>query len=138
MTGLRGKGDFMQRPCFVLFIWFALAMVLLQTADTLIPLASSLPHPSTFTFSFVYSRPGSHSSCCETTVSASKELGRRCASQNKQGFAPGRAVPLPSGGMRQRDGHLHAGASVSPVVPVHFFFPRNLSPPAADDDPFLS
>lgn len=128
----------MQRSCFVLFIWFALAMVLLQTADTLIPLASSSPHLSTSTLSLVHSRPGSHSSCCETAVSASEELGRQCESHNKQGFAPGRTVTLASNETQQRDSHLHFRASVSPIVLAHFFFPRKLSPPVADDDPFLS
>jgi hypothetical protein len=101
-----------------------------------------LPAPffllSLSTTAAVFSAPalGPQSSICEESFVASEEREREGARQSKQVLRSDcRCAPSPF--VQPRDDRLRS-VLIPVALPLGFFAPRKLSPPSAQDEPFLS
>jgi hypothetical protein len=125
----------MQRFLLPWVVWLMLEASLLNAAVAFLPADPGPPQSPNTTPTFTQSCPDSSNSLFKGTSSVSQELGLQCARQSKQVFALVRACTLFLQ-VQERDGHLRSAPA--PVFsPALFFFPRKLSPPSAEDEPFL-
>ena len=113
-----------------------LEAVLLNTAVAFLPAGSYLPQSLSDAPTLTQSHEDSSDGLFKQTSSVSVELSLQCARQSKRVLALVRAFTLFSQ-MQERDDHFWS-ALVPAFFPSLLFFPRKLSPPSAENDPFLS
>jgi len=117
-------------------VWLMLEMLWLNTAAALLLVHAPLPQSFGPTFTFVQSQADDSDGLCKNTTSVSSELVLQCEQQSKQVYPLVRVATLSSLTQQRGERRWLRPAPVPP--PVHFFFPRKLSPPSAQDEPFLS
>jgi len=117
-------------------VWLILEVLSLHTAVALLPAASFLPQSPGPIPALTQSYPSPSDSLFTKTSSVSQALSLQCARQSKHVLALVRSLaPFPQA--PERDGRLRS-VPVLVSLPFLFLFPRKLSPPSAEDDPFLS
>ena len=117
-------------------VWLILEVLSLHTVVALLPAASFLPQFPGPIPAFTQSYPSPSDSLFTETSSVSQALSLQCARQSKHVLALVRSLaPFPQA--PERDGRLRS-VPVLVSLPFLFLFPRKLSPPSAEDDPFLS
>jgi len=117
-------------------VWLILEVLSLHTAVALLPVASFLPQSPGPIPALTQSYPSPSDSLFTKTSSVSQALSLQCARQSKHVLALVRSLaPFPQA--PERDGRLRS-VPVLVSLPFLFLFPRKLSPPSAEDDPFLS
>ena len=126
----------MQRLLLSWVVWLILEVLSLHTAVALLPAASFLPQSPGPIPALTQSYPSPSDSLFTKTSSVSQALSLQCARQSKHVLALVRSLaPFPQA--PERDGRLRS-VPVLVSLPFLFLFPRKLSPPSAEDDPFLS
>jgi len=117
-------------------VWLILEVLSLHTAVALLPAASFLPQSPGPIPALTQYYPSPSDSLFTKTSSVSQALSLQCARQSKHVLALVRSLaPFPQA--PERDGRLRS-VPVLVSLPFLFLFPRKLSPPSAEDDPFLS
>ena len=125
----------MQRLLLSWAVWLILAVLSLNTAVALLPAASFFPQSPDPIPTFSQSYPSPSDSLFTETSSVSQALSLQCARQSKQVLALVRSLaPCPQA--QERDGCIRS-VTVPVSLPFLFLLPRKLSPPSAEDDPFL-
>lgn len=117
-------------------VWLILRAIVLQLLVAFLTVNPGLGHifetESIFTPSYVDSR----CALFEEPSAAAQELHREFAQQGRQLLAALWSFARFS--LKQEGGSARRVLPVQLPLPIASFFPRKLSPPAADDDPFLS
>jgi len=126
----------MQRFLLAWLVWLMLEAILLQAAAVLLLGGSSLPQSSETASALTSANSDSSDSLFKETFSVSQELSFLCKQESKQSCALDPSVD-PLLRVQERDDRWPL-ARVVVSLPTVFFFPRKLSPPSAEDDPFLS
>jgi hypothetical protein len=108
---------------------------MLQMLLVLLPAPFFLVSLSTTASVFTAPSRGPQSSVFEESFVASEEREREGARQSKQVLRSGCRFAL-SPFVQQRDDRLRS-VLIPVALPLGFFAPRKLSPPAAQDEPFL-
>ena len=126
----------MQRLLLSWAVWLMLEVLSLHTAVVFLPAASFLPQSPDPVPAVTQSYPSPSDSLFTETSSVSQQLSLRCARQSKQVLVLVRSLDLFLVA-QDRDGRLRS-VPVPVSLPFLFLFPRKLSPPSAEDDPFLS
>ena len=121
---------------FSWLVWSTLGTLVLQTLVGLALTTCFLGQPPHTMFTVSRPYRGSNNSLFEETAGVSQELSRECAQQSRQALASACSFD-PFAPLQQRDGRL--GSVPVPIsLLILSFLPRKLSPPSAEDDPFLS
>jgi len=109
---------------------------LLQAAAVLLLGGASLPQSSETASALTAANSDFSDSLFKETFSISQELSFLCKQASRQSCALDPSVD-PLLRVQERDDRWPL-ARVVVSLPTVFFFPRKLSPPSAEDDPFLS
>jgi hypothetical protein len=117
-------------------VWLMLEMLWLNTAAAFSLVNAHLPQASGTTPTFAQSQSDCSDGLCKNTASVSSELVLQCERQSKQVHPLIHVSTLFLLAQQGNERHCLQPASAPPLV--RFFFPRKLSPPAAQDEPFLS
>ena len=126
----------LRRVLFSWLVWSTLGALVLQTLIVLVLTPSFLHQLPNLTFTGSRLYRGSNNSLFEETAGVSQELSRECAQQSRQALASACSFDTLAP-LQQRDGRL--GSVPAPIsLLILAFLPRKLSPPSAEDDPFLS
>ena len=125
----------MQCFLFAWVIWLMLEAMLLPTA--VFPLTCARPRQSPrLGLSFAQSYANPSEGLFKQTSSFSEEFSLQSVSESRPVLMLHHPVAVLSK-KQERDGHLRP-VPVPICFPLLIFFPRKLSPPSAEDDPFLS
>jgi hypothetical protein len=125
----------MQHFFFAWVVWLMLEAMLLPTAVAFPP-ACARPCQSPLSISFAQSYANPGGGLLKQTSSFSEEFGLQGAQGRRQVLTLPRSALVLSQG-QEKDDRLRL-VLVPSFSPLLVFFPRKLSPPSAEDDPFFS
>ena len=134
--GFISPREIMHRVFLSWAVWLLLEMLWFNTAAALLLVHAPLPRSFGPTLTFAQSQSDGSDGLCKNTSSVSSELVLQCEQQSKQAHPLVRVSTLSL--LTQQQGERRWLRPVPVPPPVHFFFPRKLSPPSAQDEPFLS
>jgi len=120
---------------FAWVVWLMLEALLLPVAVAFPP-ACARPFQSSRGISFAQSYANPSGDLLKQTSSFSEEFGPQGARESKQQLALPRIGSVLAQ-KQEKDDHLQP-ILVPNSSPLLIFFPRKLSPPSAEDDPFFS
>lgn len=125
-----------QRLLLSWIVWLVLAAIPVNLAKACVSADATASQSGDTIPALTYSHSNPQDRVFKSTPSVSEALSLQCERQSKKSRTIVRRFDIPPQ-PRHKDGHFHFDAVPSFVL-VRFFFPRKLSPPSAEDDPFLS
>jgi len=121
---------------FAWVIWLMLEAMLFPAAVAFPPACAPPLQSSRSGISFTQSYANPSGDLFKQTSSFSEEFGLQGAAENRQMLALPRTGSVLS---QEQEGDSHLQPLPVPIFsPLLVFFPRKLSPPSAEDDPFFS
>src|SRR5262249_32216435 len=126
----------MQRFFFAWVIWLMVGAMVSPAAAVFPPACAPAPQPPRIGPAFDQSYTTPREGLCKETLSFSEEFSLQEPSEDRLVFTLPHPVAVLA--KKQERGSRLRPIPVPACFPLRVLFPRKLSPPSAEDDPFLS